>query len=194
MKTLNNDEAVQWITSTGVHAYHEFVEECPHASGEKYKRSVKGLLFQSEQLFRIRVPLPEQPYRIVILASYLLPYLEAQFQPCILWFTDWGMWNDHHERVGYRLMNLLRAAHGESRPLIETPAHVFDSSEVVDAQTLLATAILMSWDVYLVPMDGKFLVFNSHDEYVDVESTDRATHEALFRDLKDWGAKEVLAG
>jgi hypothetical protein len=96
------------------------------------------------------------------------------------------MWNDHHEHVGKQLRELLRATHGEHRPLIETPAHLFESDEVVEAQILLVLAILMSWDAYLVPDHGEFFVFNSHHEYIDVISKNLEIHERLLMHLKNW--------
>jgi hypothetical protein len=129
-------------------------------------------------------------YRLTNLADCLLPCRERAFQSCLLWFTDWGMWNDHHERVAYRMIDLLRAAHNEKHRLLETPAHLFDASEVVDAQTLLTMALIVSWDLYLIPWNGDFLVHNSHDEYVEVISRNEKIHQDRFDALRDWGAYE----
>ncbi len=190
MKTFNDEKAVQWITNTGILA-SVGRDEQESLSGQKWIATSKEVSFQPDNSFRLRIGLREVLYyRLTNLASCLLPYREEAFQSCLLWFTDWGMWNDHHERVAHRMIDLLRAAHSETRRLIETPAHLFDESEVVDAQTLLTTALVASWDLYLVPWNGDFFIHNSHHEYVEVISKNAGIHQNRLDVLREWGASE----
>jgi hypothetical protein len=185
MKTFNNDEAIQWINNTGILA------NVP-SNGQEWHSIAKQLASGSDNHCRLRILLRDVLYyRLTNLAGCLLPYREDAFEPCLLWFTDWGMWNDHHERVAHRLVSLLRAAHDVKRQFIETPAHLFDASESIDAQTLLTTAMVVSWDVCLIPEHGDFFVYNSHHEYVDVVSRNAVVHADRLRALKEWGAHEV---
>jgi hypothetical protein len=191
MNTLTNNEAVRWINDQGIFAQvQEEQQEMP--SGESWKATYEQIEFQPDSGCVLRILLRDVLYyRLTNLAAHLLPYRGNTFQSCLLWFTDWGMWNDHHERVAYRLLNLLRAAHDEKRPLIEAPGHLFDEAEVVDAQTMLTTAMVASWDVYMIPSNGEFLVHNSHHEYVDVISKTAMAHKAKFDALREWGAQEL---
>ena len=135
--------------------------------------------------------LPHPPYRITSLANCLLPYDdEGHLEPCLVWFTDWGIWSETAERVGSRLITLLRSAHGESQPLIQTPAHVFDSSEVIDAQAFVMLALLIGWDVFVIPANGEFIAFHSHDEYIEVSSINKSVHERFRTVLQPWDARE----
>src|SRR5258708_949616 len=117
MKTFNNDEAIQWINNTGILANAS-------SNGQEWHSIAEQLASGSDNHCRLRILLRDVLYyRLTNLAGCLLPYREDAFEPCLLWFTDWGMWNDHHERVAHRLITLLRAAHDVKRQFIETPAH-----------------------------------------------------------------------
>lgn len=194
MKTLNNDEATAWINTTGLYANMQS-EEQEGPCGQKWTAVSREVAYQPANNHGLRIPLPEISWhRLTNLASRLLPHKGQSFQPCLIWFTDWGMWNENHERVAYRLLNLLRTDHGELCPLIETPAHLFAASEVVDAQTVLTIAMFIGWDVYLVPEDGDFLVHNSHHECVDIFSRNAAIHADKLTVFRDWRAREAEPG
>jgi hypothetical protein len=70
--------------------------------------------------------------------------------------------------------------------LIERPAHLFGSTEAVDAQALLTIAIVFGWDCYVIPENASYYAFTSHDEYLEVVSGNHDTH-ALFKErLNSW--------
>jgi hypothetical protein len=190
MKTFNDEQAVQSITNTGILASVDHDEQEP-LPGQKWIATSKEVSFQPDSNSRLRIDLREALYyRLTNLASCLLSYREGTFQSCLRWFTDWGMWNDHDERIAHRMIDVLRAAHSEKRQLIETPAHLFDESEVVDAHTLLTTALVASWDLYLVPWTGDFVILNSHHEYVEVIFKNTGIHQNRLDVLREWGAYE----
>jgi hypothetical protein len=87
------------------------------------------------------------------------------------------------------MLEQMRAASGEQKPLIEKPGQLFDSSEATALQSFLILPVLFSWDAYLAPQSGEYFVFNSHDEFVDVVSASQRTHERLFQDLQIWDPK-----
>ncbi len=89
------------------------------------------------------------------------------------------------------MLEQMRAAHYEHKPLIEKPGQLFDSSESIALQSFLIIPVLFSWDAYLAPQNGEYFVFNSHDESVYVVSGSQQTHERLFADLQTWGPKEA---
>lgn len=88
------------------------------------------------------------------------------------------------------MLEQMRAARGEHRPLVERPGQLFDSSEAVALQSFLILPVLFSWDAYLVPESGEYFVFNSHDESVYVVSGTKQTHEKLFELLRIWEPKQ----
>jgi hypothetical protein len=140
--------------------------------------------------FCFKLELPTKIYRVSNLVNYLLPYKQDSLScRSLLWFTDWGMWNEIHERAGMFMLKEMRAALGEHKPLIERPGQVFDSSEVIALQSFFILPILFSWDAYLAPESGEYFVFNSHHESVYVVSGAQSTHEKLFEDLRIWEPK-----
>ena len=80
----------------------------------------------------------------------------------LVWFTEWGVWPSG-ERP--HLFSRLRASYGETRSLIEVPAHVFARSEVEEAISFVTLGVLFLWDVYVVGASGKRLLHFSHDEF-----------------------------
>jgi hypothetical protein len=150
------------------------------------------LSFSKTPTFCFRLELPAKIYRVSNFVNYLLPYEKGSLScQSLLWFTNWGMWNDIHERAGMFMLEQMRAAHYEHKPLIEKPGQLFDSSESIALQSFLIIPVLFSWDAYLAPQNGEYFVFNSHDESVYVVSGSQQTHERLFADLQTWGPKEA---
>ncbi len=98
--------------------------------------------------------------RIAVVADHLDGY-RAESET-LVWFTEWGVWpSGERPHIFYR----LRASYGETRPLIEAPAHVFAQSEVEDAISFVTLGVLFLWDVYVVGASGKRLLHFSHDEF-----------------------------
>ena len=149
------------------------------------------LSFTAAPSFCFKLDLPTKIYRVSNFVNYLLPYEQGSLScRSLLWFTDWGMWNEIHERAGMFMLEQMRAAHGEHKPLIEKPGQLFDSSEALALQSFLILPVLFSWDAYLAPESGEYFVFNSHDESVYVVSGTQRTHERLFEDLQIWNPKQ----
>ena len=88
------------------------------------------------------------------------------------------------------MLERMRTACGEHKPLIERPGHLFDRSEAIALQSFLILPVLFSWDAYVAPESGEYFVFNSHDESVYVVSGTQRTHEKLFEDLRIWEPKQ----
>jgi hypothetical protein len=75
------------------------------------------------------------------------------------------------------LIRTLRAAHGESRPLIDAPALHFEGSDDDAAFSFFMLGALFLWDCYLLAPSGESGVFLSHDEFLRVFAR---SHDALF--------------
>ncbi len=101
------------------------------------------LSFPTAQTFCFRLELPTKIYRVSNFVNYLLPYEQGSLScRSLLWFTDWGMWNDVHERAGMFMLEQMRAARGEYKPLIEKPGKLFDNSEAIALQSFLIIPVL----------------------------------------------------
>ncbi len=195
MKTLTWEQAAEWTSSVGLSAtVDRSVQEYPTQNGkrEKVRRIDKSIQFPNEDpALRLTLPLPQLPYQVAYLANALLPYSESyEFQPCLLWMTDFGIWSDVCERVAKSLAECFRSARGERNLLIETPAHLFGEAEETDAQTLLTIAIVFGWDCYVIPEHGRYYAVTSHDEYLEFVSTSTAVHQRFKGELERWRAAE----
>jgi hypothetical protein len=197
MKTLTWEQACEWANSVGLSATVErSVQEYPtkDGKGERVRKINKSIYFPNEDPgLRLTLPLPQLPYQVAYLANALLPYSEsAEFQPCLLWMTDWGIWSEVSERVAQSLAECFRSARGERNPLIDTPAHLFGETEAADAQTLLTIAIVFGWDCYVIPEHGKYYALTSHDEYLVVVSNSTAIHRRFKGELERWHAADRI--
>src|SRR5262245_57552494 len=115
------------------------------------------LYFDSSERHCIAIELPEKPYQLVALANALLPYSgSSQFQGALLWIRQWGVWNDLVEGTGFRVLELMRLTHGETKSLEEAPGLLFDAQELTDLQVCLVQPLLIGWDAFLVPKDGEY--------------------------------------
>ena len=154
-------------------------------------RDKNDLSFPRGPIFCLKLDLPTKIYRVSNLVNCLLPYEQSSLScRSLLWFTDWGMWNEVHERAGMFMLEQMRAACGEHKPLIEKPGQLFESSEAIALQSFLILPVLFSWDAYLAPENGEYFVFNSHHESLYVVSATQRTHDKLFEDLQMWEPKQ----
>ncbi|HEY7999116.1 MAG TPA: hypothetical protein VIE87_09875 [Pseudolabrys sp.] len=80
----------------------------------------------------------------------------------LVWFDDRAVWPSGQRM---HIFDRLRMSYGETRPLIQSPGHVFDQSEFEDAVSFVTLAVLMLWDCYVVTPKRSKLLFFSHDEY-----------------------------
>src|ERR1700738_2319234 len=129
MKTLTWEQAAEWSSVVGLSATVErSVQEYPANNGQKETvcRISTYIHFPDENpALRLSFPLLNLSHRIAYLANALLPYSDsAEFQSCLVWMTDWGIGGDLSERVAKSLAESFRSVRGESKPLIDTPAHL----------------------------------------------------------------------
>ena len=130
MKMLTWEQAAEWTNSIGLSAsVDRSTQEYPTENGnvQRVCRINTAICFPNEEPgLRLTLPLLELPFQVAYLANALLPYSEsAEFQPCLLWMTDWGIWSEVSERVAKSLAECFRSARGERNLLIDTPAHLF---------------------------------------------------------------------
>ena len=89
--------------------------------------------------FTIR--LPEKAARLTALTAWLLQESEkVPFQGALLWVKEWGIWAEHTEEAGIKIMEALRSVRGETRPLEEAPAMLFGSDELRDLHAFFIAA------------------------------------------------------
>src|ERR1051325_8459418 len=92
-------------------------------------------IYKSTEPLSFLIKLPDNPYRGVALARMCFPgRVNSPFKGAMVWFREWGVWNKVDEETGMQTVQRLRAALGETRPLIEAPGHLFSVQEFPDAR------------------------------------------------------------
>jgi hypothetical protein len=79
----------------------------------------------------------------------------------LVWFTEWGIWpSSERQHIFYR----FRASYGETRLLVDAPAHLLGANEREDMLSFVTLGVLFLWDVYVVADDASAVLHYSHDE------------------------------
>jgi hypothetical protein len=142
MLSLSRHEAEDWCRRQGI----------PLASGPKLPAIHSTL------------PIPVGAGQRISLVREQMAAFEGEPE-VLVWFTEWGVWPSS-ERP--HIFEHFRASYGETRPLIEIPAHVFSASETEDLLSFVTLGVLFLWDVNVIGVGGKRMLLYSHDEMVDV--------------------------
>lgn len=169
MRTLTAHQAVDWVNTTGL---------------------VAGLVG--------RVALPDDvsyvfTVRWPTILPYQVPYFAALFLPdqeignCLFWLADNGASGAMPFELACRALAVLRASHGESRPILESPAYLLEPGDSVDAKLLLTMAVLFNWDAYVVPQHGRYYVWIDDDDAADVCCRSKTDYEMFLARFREWG-------
>jgi hypothetical protein len=168
VKTLTTNEAMDWVQATGL------------TIGQT--RWVEFATGTHSYVFTVRWP-KKLPYQVPYFAALFLPHEEVEW---LFWLTDNGASLDMFD-LASRVLQMVRASHGESRPILESPAYLLGATETVDAKLLVTAAVLFCWDVYIVPQHGRYFIWIDDDEAADVWCRDKADYELLLARFTGWG-------
>ncbi len=101
-------------------------------------------------------------------------------EPVLLWVTEWGIWPSSEN---WHLYHRIRQSYGDSRLLHEAPGHLFQNFEMEDLATFLQVAATNGWGGFVLPSAHYASFFFSHDEYIDIFSSNRSTITAVEQRL-----------
>jgi hypothetical protein len=177
LQILTNDQAQLWCEGQGLQV-----------------TTNRFIAYQGSKQFSLTMELNEKPSRIIALANYLAPNWEDDFQGALLWFRDWGIWNDHHEDTGLKIVEEMRSKFNDSPSLLDAPAQVFEPQERSLMNSFFVLPLLFSWDAFLIPKAQNYFVFVSHDEIACIVAKDSATEGAVFQRVGRWNQKRIRIG
>ena len=115
----------------------------------------------------------------VSMARFLFSLVAPEPETLIL-VDDWAVWPSSQHMP---LFTRFRQALGESRPLIESPAHLVSASDSDDAVSIVATSLLFSWDCYGISSSGRDAFYISHDEFCFFASRDASVAAQVTEQL-----------
>jgi hypothetical protein len=121
MVLLSNSECNTWLTKNGYN-----YESADRGAG------IEGYAFPPDQC--LNFVLPDEARTLLLLSRRLANWLIRE--EVLLWFTSWALYTDDEMAV----VNQLRNAGNAAPMLIDTPGHLFSSSE--QQINLLADLIL----------------------------------------------------
>lgn len=165
----------------------DFEEKNKWATGLNIDEDWRGLYYDNPEANCIELKFPETPGRVPYLTrvlSLLHTDTEELFHGALLWLTLWDIGSPQLEKVGWKLVEKLRLAFGETRPIGVAPGHWFRSDELVELNTFLLPCFVFGWDAYLAPSGQDYFVHISHDEFWIVVTKTAAVHKELLEQLK----------
>jgi hypothetical protein len=149
MKAMTTDEAKKWCSNeaTGLRLTHDGVLS--------YRRPGEHRFF---------ITAPEEHREIVVLTRHILVFRgEENFSGGLLWLHRWDIGSPQLVRVGWRILEDIRRAHGELQSLETAPAQLFREDEIVELHAFLIQAIAFGWLADFIPCStGSFLHFKTN--------------------------------
>ena len=140
MKVLSSAETGRWCEQQGI----------PLES---------GLPQLPELLTRFKIP-EDAGQRVCLVSARMRPFTDATV--FLVLFDDWAVWPSGQRM---HVFERFRLSYGETRPLIQSPGHVFEKDEIDDAISFVTLAVLFLWDCYVATPGCTDFLFFSHDEF-----------------------------
>ena len=138
-------------------------------SASEAKPSISGWTKDPRSRRKRRFSIPKDSGARIALVADIMSRFKGH--GIVVTYADWGVWPSG-ERM--HLFDRLRASYGETRPLIDTPVHVFGADEFDDAVSFVTLGVLFLWDVDVF---GKEAVLFSHDEVGEASFDIGRSHE-----------------
>lgn len=151
---LTDEECSKWL------AFHKLPAD-PYRS-----RGSKPPFYEQFQL-------PHHPFRISALFRSVL-YCAEPFETALLHITDWGLYEPDQMAV----IAGVRKAHGEHRPLIESPGHLFTATERDLLIGVLSLVTSYGWTAYIY-FDHGVALLSWEGDLLDFFSSDSEHHDTV---------------
>jgi hypothetical protein len=169
MPLMNDQEVAQWSGRRGI-----------DQRGRK-------LVFTAPYDRWIVVELPSAAAKRLMLAGDLLLLGDADVRVSyLLWISTWKIWNEWSNDLGTFIVTNLRTKTGEVVSLDEKSAQLFDGDERKLPTAIVWQAMLLNWDLFIVPETGAYIVECSHDELVWIMCKTEEVHNQLLDRLAHW--------
>jgi hypothetical protein len=146
----------------------------------------KGLFFSDPEANCIDLEYPPKLERLPFFARFLatVGYEDRDFEGALLWFTEWGVWNERDEATGYRLVEAMHSAAGQPKSFEIAPGHLFRGDELPEAVGMLLQPMVFGWDAYYLPHwsygTHQFFLHVSHDSFVSVVTRTKEFYDRVF--------------
>lgn len=137
----------------------------------KLELSTEGdgsLFFVGHEASCVSLPWPTHPLEVRYtsrLAAMIDIDEEGLFYGGTLWISLTDIGSTQLEKSGWRMVERMRAAFGEMRPLEVAPVHHFRADELVDLTAFIVPCFVYGWNAFYLNSSHDTFVFISHDEW-----------------------------
>jgi hypothetical protein len=121
---------------------------------------------------------PKSSPRLIAFSRQLFDWI-GNLEAGLLQINDWPFYQPDEMVV----INAIRRSHGELRPLIEAPGHLFEPKEKDELIALFYLTIMFGWSAYLYLLPNKATVLNWEGDLIDLWSFDKQ-HFAAFKEIQ----------
>jgi hypothetical protein len=163
-----------------------FVNQHHWATGLNIAEDGRGFYYDNAEADCIELRFPAEPMKVPYF-TWVLSLLgnesEDHFSGALLWITL-TIGSLQLEKIGWKLVEKMRLAFGETRSLNVAPGHWFRSDEFVELNAFLLPCFIFGWDAYLAPSGKDYFVHISHDGFWMVVTKTAKAHEEVLGQLK----------
>jgi hypothetical protein len=130
VKVLTKAQVTEWLN---------WFKTSPQKCDERLSFDEIGPFFTHSEASCIDLAYPAKLERLPFFARYLatLGYESWHFRGALLWITEWGVWNDLDEGVGYRVVESMNRAVGQPSSFEVGLGHSFRADELVETVGML---------------------------------------------------------
>jgi len=147
-----------------------------------------GLLkYKGSTANRFFVLAPDVFREITVFSRAVLTFRgEDDFSGGMLWLRRWDIGSPQLVRVGWRIVEKMRQAQGESRPLESAPAAIFRDDELIELHALLVQVIGFGWVADFVRPTGDFFLHFKSNRQVCFTADSASTLKELREAFSEW--------
>lgn len=117
---------------------------------------------------------------------------EEQFSGATVWLVSTDNRTPIYDRVGWALVEAIRARHGDLRSIEAAPAHFFRSDEFIDLQAVLFCCFAFGWDAYVRPYTSSRFFLRLRDAYSIIVAAEESAASSIISDLSRFGIATTL--
>ena len=132
---------------------------CNQDEGARKTDDACSVYFDVPEEHSFFIKSPAEYRRLAFLCQRLIDGVYGDnFPGGLVWLHQWDVGADYLTPLGRRIIEDMRRANGDMRPLDLAPAQIFRQDERLDLQLFLMTVLGNGWSGYFVPAIGDFVV------------------------------------
>jgi hypothetical protein len=133
-----------------------------------------------------RLEVPDSARRQALGVNALFRAFPDDTKGWLLWALEWGAWPDEeYPELWYE----IREHHGERRPIIEAPGHLFSQNEQGLARGMTRLAMLFGWTAFLIPDPASFVVRLDCHELMELAASRGSAITDVATEITELGTK-----